>query len=200
MVSEKTLEHPVLTLMVFTLLGLMGIFSLGNTSVSLMPDVDMPYLMVSATYENAGPESVEKSVTTLIEDALVSLSNLKEITSTSSEGRSSVFLEFNYGTNLDIATNDVRDKLDRITRRLPDDVTPTIFKMDSDSQPIMRIALRGNRSVDELKKIAEDQVVDILEQSQGVGQAESMGGRTQIVRVELEQNRLQAYNLTLSEV
>ena len=95
MVSEKTLEHPVLTLMVFTLLGLMGIFSLGNTSVSLMPDVDMPYLMVSATYENAGPESVEKSVTTLIEDALVSLSNLKEITSTSSEGRSSVFLEFN---------------------------------------------------------------------------------------------------------
>ena len=200
MVSEKTLEHPVLTLMVFTLLGLMGIFSLGNTSVSLMPDVDMPYLMVSATYENAGPESVEKSVTTLIEDALVSLSNLKEITSTSSEGRSSVFLEFNYGTNLDIATNDVRDKLDRITRRLPDDVTPTIFKMDSDSQPIMRIAVRGNRSVDELKKIAEDQVVDILEQAQGVGQAESMGGRTQIVRVELEQNRLQAYNLTLSEV
>lgn len=200
MVSEKTLEHPVLTLMVFTLLGLMGIFSLGNTSVSLMPDIDMPYLMVSATYENAGPESVEKSVTTLIEDALVSLSNLKEITSTSSEGRSSVFLEFNYGTNLDIATNDVRDKLDRITRRLPDDVTPTIFKMDSDSQPIMRIAVRGNRSVDELKKIAEDQVVDILEQAQGVGQAESMGGRTQIVRVELEQNRLQAYNLTLSEV
>ena len=75
--------------------SVMGIFSLGNTSVSLMPDVDMPYLMVSATYENAGPESVEKSVTTLIEDALVSLSNLKEITSTSSEGISSVLLNKN---------------------------------------------------------------------------------------------------------
>ncbi|MGN0728735.1 efflux RND transporter permease subunit [Treponema sp.] len=200
MVSEKTLEHPVLTLMVFTLLGLMGIFSIGSTAVSLMPDVDLPYLMISATYENAGPESVEKSVTTLIEDALVSLTNLKEITSVSSEGSSRVSLEFNYGTDLDVAVNDVRDKLDRITRRLPDDVTPTIFKMDSNSQPIMRIAVRGNRTVDELKKIAEDQVVDVLEQAQGVGEAEALGGRTQIVRVELEQNRLQAYNLTLSEV
>ncbi len=200
MISEKTLEHPVLTLMTFVLLGLMGLFTLSNTSISLMPDIDMPYLMVSASYENAGPETVEKSVTTLIEDALVSLSNLKELTSTSSEGQSRVSLEFNYGTDLDIASNDVRDKLDRITKKLPDDVTPTIYKIDADSSPIMRIAVRGNRSVDELKKIAEDQIIDVLEQAQGVGEASVMGGRTQIVRVELEQNRLQAYKLSLSDV
>lgn len=200
MISEKTLQHPILMLMIFVLLGVMGLFTLSNTSISLMPDIDMPYLMVSATYENAGPESVEKSVTTLIENSLVSLSNLKNISSTSSEGTSIVSLEFNYGTDLDVATNDVRDKLDRITRSLPDDVTPSIFKMDASSMPIMRIAVRGNRSADELKQIADDDIVDVLEQANGVGEANSMGGRTQIVRVELEQNRLQAYGLTLTGV
>ena len=200
MISEKTLQHPILTLMIFVLLGLMGLFTIGNTSISLMPDVDMPYLTVSASYSNAGPESVEKSVTTVIENSLVSLSNLKSISSTSQEGSSSVFLEFNYGTDLDVAINDVRDKLDRAARSLPDDVTPTIFKMDSNSMPIMRIAVRGNRSADELKQIAEDSIVDILEQANGVGEANALGGRDKIVRVELEQNRLQAYGLTLTEV
>ncbi len=200
MLSEKTLQHPVLTLIVFVLLGLMGLFTLSNVSISLMPETDNPYLMVSATYTNAGPESVEKSVTNVIEDALVSLNNLKSISSTSSEGRSMVSLEFNYGTDLDVATSDVRDKLDRITNRLPDDVTPNIMKMDSSSMPIMRIAIRGNRSTDDLKAIAENTVADILEQADGVGEADVMGGRSAIVRVELDQNRLQAYNLTLTGV
>ena len=161
MISEKTLQHPVLVLITFVLLGIVGIFTIRNTAISLMPDIDMPYLMVSASYTNAGPETVEKAVTNVIENSLVSLSGLKNITSTSREERSTVSLEFNYGTDLDIATNDVRDKLDRITRSLPDNVTPSIFKMDSNSMPIMRIALRGNRSADDLKQIAEDDVVDV---------------------------------------
>ena len=200
MISQKTLQHPILVLITFVLLGIIGLFSLSNTSISLMPDVDMPYLMVYSSYSNAGPETVEKAVTTLVEDALVSLSNLKSISSTSSEASSIVSLEFNYGTDLDIVTNDVRDKLDRITKSLPDNVSPSIMKMDSDSMPIMRIAVRGNRSTDDLKQIAEDDIVDVLEQANGVGEAEVMGGRTKIVRVELEQNRLKAYNLTLSAV
>ncbi|MBP5439046.1 MAG: efflux RND transporter permease subunit [Treponema sp.] len=200
MISEKTLQHPVLVLITFILLGVVGLFTIRKTAISLMPDVDMPYLMVSANYTNAGPETVEKAVTTLIENSLSSLSGLKNITSTSREERCTVSLEFNYGTDLDIATNDVRDKLDRVRRALPDNVTPTIFKMDSNSMPIMRIAIRGNRSADDLKQIAEDDVVDVLEQADGVGEASVMGGRSKIVRVELEQNRLKAYNLTLSQV
>ena len=200
MISEKNLQHPVLVLMFFALLGIMGLFTLNKVSIALMPDTDMPYLSVSATYTNAGPESVEKSVTKIIEDALVSLNNLKTITSTSREGRSQVNLEFNYGTDLDIATNDVRDKLDRIRRRLPDDVTPTIFKMNADSMPILRIAVRGNRSTNDLKQIAEDKITDVIEQAEGVGEAYTYGGKSKIVRVELEQNRLQAYELTLTEI
>lgn len=200
MISEKTMQHPILLLMVFTLLGLTGVFTMSKTSLSLMPDVDMPYLTVSATYTNAGPESVEKSVTKPIEDALVSLSDLKNINSTSMEGRSQVSLEFNYGTDLEIAANDVRTKLSRITSRLPDDVTPNILKMDANSLPILRIAVRGNRSADDLKQIADDYIVDVIEQADGVGEASSSGGRTKIVRVEIEQNRLQAYGLTLTQV
>ena len=200
MISEKTMQHPILLLMVFTLLGLTGVFTMSKTSLSLMPDVDMPYLTVSATYTNAGPESVEKSVTKPIEDALVSLSGLKNINSTSMEGRSQVSLEFNYGTDLEIAANDVRTKLSRITSRLPDDVTPNILKMDANSLPILRIAVRGNRSADDLKQIADDYIVDVIEQADGVGEASSSGGRTKIVRGEIEQNRLQAYGLTLTQV
>lgn len=200
MISEKNMQHPILLLMVFTLLGLTGVFTMKKTALSLMPDVDMPYLMVSASYTNAGPESVEKSVTKILEDALISLSGLKEINSTSMEGRSQVSLEFNYGTDLEIAANDVRTKLSRITSRLPDDVQPNVFKMDANSWPILRIAVRGNRSADDLKKIADDYIVDVLEQADGVGEATSSGGRTKIVRVEIDQNRLQAYGLTLSGV
>ncbi|MEE3313520.1 MAG: efflux RND transporter permease subunit [Treponema sp.] len=200
MLSEKTLNHPVLTLIVFALLGMMGVFTLSKTEISLMPDIDQPYLMVMSSYTNAGPESVEKSVTNLVENALASLNSLKSISSSSSEGSSMVSLEFNYGTDLDIATNDVRDKLDRINRALPDGVDPMIFKMDSSSQPIMRIAIRGNRTTDDLKMLAENNVIDVLEQADGVGEASVMGGRAKIVRVELEQNRLAAYNLTISAV
>ena len=199
-VTKTTLEHPVLTLIVFALLGIVGLFTLQNVAISLFPDIDYPVLSVSATYANAGPETVEKTVTKVLESGLVSVSNLKTITSTSSEGRSRINLEFNYGTNIDEAVNDVRDKIDRVERSLPDNVTPMIFKMDSDATPIMRIAVRGNRSNDDLKQIAEDTIVDILEQANGVAEASVSGGRTKIVRVELSENRLAAYGLTITSV
>ena len=200
MLSQKTLDHPILVLIVFALLGLMGAFTIGKTEVSLMPDTEYPYLMISASYANAGPESVEKSVTTPLENSLVSLNGLKSITSTSSEGSCRISLEFNYGTDLDKMTNDVRDKLDRVSRSLPDNVSPSIMKMNSSASSIMRISIRGNRTTDDLKKIAEDYILDVLEQADGVGEASVMGGRTKIVRVELEQNRLEAYGLSLSAV
>lgn len=200
-ISKKTLDHPVLTLIVFVLLLIMGLFTLKNVAISLMPDVESPYITVRTSYTNAGPESVEKSVTKVLESQLVSVSGLKNMTSTSSASSSSISLEFNYGTNLDSATNDVRDKISRVTRNLPDNAgTPTIFKMDADSQPIMRIAVRGNRSNDDLKQIAEDQIVDLFEQVDGIAEASVSGGRDKILRVDISQNRLAAYGLTMATV
>ncbi len=200
-ISKKTLDHPVLTLIVFALLGIIGLFTLKNVAISLMPDVDSPYINVRTTYTNAGPESVEKTVTKVLEGSLVSVSGLKTITSTSSEGSSSISLEFNYGTDLESATNDIRDKISRVSKNLPDDAgSPSIMKMDSNSMPIMRIAVRGNRSNDDLKLIAEDQIVDLLEQVDGVAEASVSGGREKILRVDISQNRLSAYGLTMATV
>ncbi|MBR4630624.1 MAG: efflux RND transporter permease subunit [Treponema sp.] len=200
-ISKKTLDHPVLTLIVFSLLLIMGLFTIRNVAISLMPDVEIPYITVRTTYTNAGPESVEKSVTKVLEGQLVSVSGLKNLTSTSSSGSSSISLEFNYGVDLDEATNDVRDKISRVTRNLPDDAgSPTIFKMDSNSMPIMRIAVRGNRSNDDLKMIAEDQIVDLFEQVDGVAEADVSGGRQKIVRVDISQNRMAAYGITMATV
>ena len=199
--SRKTMEHPVLVLIVFALLGMLGIFTFSKVAIALMPDVDNPYVMIFTTYQNAGPESVEQTVTKVIENAVVSVNGVKKISSTSSESSSMVQMEFNYGTDMEAAVNNIRDKLSRISNSLPDNAgTPSIMRFSSDSMPIMRILVRGNRSVDDIKQIAEDNIIDILEQADGVAEAAVRGGRTKQVNVELDQNRLAAYGFTIPTV
>ena len=200
-IARKNLEHPVLVLIIFALLAAVGIFTLKNVALGLFPDIDSPYVMVSATYANAGPESVEKTVTEILEGALISVNGLKNLYSTSTESGTSIQLEFNYGIDIESAVNDIRDKLGRVQRQLPDDVdSPTIFRFNGDSKPIMRIAVRGNRALSDIKEIAEDTISDIFEQADGVAEASVMGGKTKIVRIELDQNRLAAYGFTVSQV
>lgn len=200
-VSSKVVDHPILTAIVFALLGIMSLYAISNVSIGLFPEIEMPIAIVYTTYESAGPESVEKSVTKTLESSLSGLSNLESLTSTSSEGASVIKLEFNYGTDLDVATMDIRDKIDRVRGALPDDAdSPQIMKFDTSSQAIMNIAIRGNRTAEELKKIADDRIVDRLQQANGVGQASASGGREKIVRVEISQNRLEAYGLTMTGV
>ena len=200
-IARKNLEHPVLVLIVFAILAAVGLFTLKNVALGLFPDIDSPYVMVSATYANAGPESVEKTVTEILEGALISVNGLKNLYSTSTESGSSIQLEFNYGIDIESAVNDIRDKLGRVQRQLPDAVnSPTIFRFNGDSKPIMRIAVRGNRALSDIKEIAEDTISDIFEQADGVAEASVMGGKTKIVRIELDQNRLAAYGFTVSQV
>lgn len=200
-VTRKTLDHPVLVLMVFVLLTILGISTVQNIAINLFPDMEIPYIMVSTTYRNANPESVERTVSKTLESALVSVSGLKELTSISSESSSVVVLEFEYGTNLDVAINDIRDKLDRVKSFLPDDAdTPRIFQMDATAMPVMRIAVRGNRSTDDLREMADDTISGIIEQADGVAEASIYGGRDKIVRVDISENRLAAYGLTIAAV
>ena len=199
--SKKVVDHPVLTIVVFALLGIMSLYSLSGIAIGLMPDMDYPVLMVSTSYPSAGPESVEKTVTSVLETSLTGVANLKSMSSTSAEESSMIKLEFDYGSNLDEATNDIRDKIDLVKKSLPDEAgTPTIMKFDSSSSPVMKIAVRGNRTAEDLRQIAEDSVKDRIQQADGVGQASVSGGRDKIVRVEISQNRLQAYDLTMTEV
>ncbi|HPS44738.1 MAG TPA: efflux RND transporter permease subunit [Treponemataceae bacterium] len=200
-VSSKVVKHPVLTVIAFSLIGIISLYSLINVAIDLLPDFSMPIIVVYTTYDSAGPESVEKSVTKTLEASLTGLSNLKDITSTSSEETSLIKLEFNYGTDLESATNDIRDKIDRVKGALPDDCdNPQIMKFDTSSWPIMKIAVRGNRTSEDLKEIADDYIVDRLQQANGVAQASASGGRAKIVRVDISQNRLEAYGLTMTQV
>ena len=200
-ISKKILDHPILTICTFAMIAILSAFMIGNLKIALMPEMENPIAMVMTTYTNAGPETVEKSVTQVLESGLVSVNNLKKMTSTSSEGASTIQLEFNYGTDMDVAVNDIRDKLDMVKGRLPEAAgNPSIFQFSSSSMPVMTLAINGNRSAQELKKIAEEQIADRLEQADGVAQASVTGGQDGIVRVELDQNRLEAYGLTLSSV
>lgn len=200
-VAKKVLEHPVLTICVFILIAIVSVFTIGNIQIDLMPDVNFPIAMVYTNYENSSPESVESSVTEILENGLVSVSNLNKMTSESQEGSSIIKLQFNYGTDIDNAINDIRDKFDMVKGGFPDDCdSPQIFKFDSSSMPIMTLALNGNKSADELRQLAENAVSDKLEQTSGIAQASVTGGRESIVRVELSQNRLDAYSLTISSI
>ena len=127
-ISKHTLSNPVLVIIVFALLGIMGLFSFDQLEANLYPELNWPELMITATYENAGPQSVESAVTKVIEDGLISVSNLKKLTSVSSDGLCSIYMEFTYGTNLDVATNEVRDALDSVRDLLPKSVkSPSIM-------------------------------------------------------------------------
>jgi HAE1 family hydrophobic/amphiphilic exporter-1 len=201
MIAKRVVERPVLLAIVFAIVGILGLYTVSDVAIDLFPDIDMPMIMVSTTYEGAGPQSVEKSVTEVLESALVSLSGLKEISSTSSEGSSMITLEFDYGADLDARTNDIRDKIDTVRGRLPDDAdSPRIMRMDPTSMPMIKIAVRGDRTPEEIRELADGTLADKFEQIDGVAQASVYGGRDKIVRVDLSQNLLQAYGLTITGI
>lgn len=200
-VSRLVVNRPVLFTIIFVVLTGLGLFFYSDLPVEMMPEIEYPMITVITSYSGAAPESVEKSITKPIEEALTSVTGVKELTSTSSEGSSRVMLEFDFGTNLDTATNDIRDKLDRVKRNLPDDAdTPLIRIFNSSSMPIMRLAVRGDRDLGELRYIAENRIEDRLSQVEGVGDVNTYGGQVQAVQVELEQNRLDAYGLTIANI
>ena len=200
-VSRLVVNRPVLFTIIFVVLTGLGLFFYSDLPVEMMPEIEYPMITVITTYSGAAPESVEKSITKPIEEALTSVTGVKELTSQSSEGSSRVMLEFDFGTNLDTATNDIRDKLDRVKRNLPDDAdTPLIRIFNSSSMPIMRLAVRGDRDLGELRYIAENRIEDRLSQVEGVGDVNTYGGQVQAVQVELEQNRLDAYGITIASV
>ena len=143
-IAQEIVRRPVLGIVIFGLIAIIAMFLVSSIPIDMFPEMNTPFLMIMTTYGGAAPETVEKSVTRLLETQLVNVSGLENITSTSSEGRSQIFMEFKFGTNLEAKVNDIRDRLDRVKRTLPDEAdTPLIMQMDPNSMPIMRIAVQG---------------------------------------------------------
>lgn len=200
-ISKFAVNRPTTVLIMFVLLVGFGLYTSLNLTIDLYPEINPPVLFIFTTYAGAGPEQIEELITRPLESALSNVSNVEKIVSTSAENISQVRLEFKWGRNMDEATNEVRDKIDYIKQYLPDEAeTPRIFKFDPSMIPIMYLGLKGNKTPEELRKIAEDIVQPRLEAVEGVALATVRGGRDKVIRVEITKNRLDAYNLTLTQV
>lgn len=199
--SKLAVKKPTTTLIIFILLAALGIYCTTSLPLDMFPDMDIPYMIVSTSYSNAGPEEVEKSVTRTMESALSSVTGLKKLTSTSQTGSSMIALEFEYGTNLDEAGNNIRDKIDIIRNYLPDEAnSPIIFRMDPSMLPIMALVVTGERTPEELSTYVEDVIQPRLEQIDGVASANISGGYEKAILVDVPQDRLNAYDLTISQI
>ncbi len=200
-ISALSVRGPVTITLIYVLICVSAEIFLPRLGNALYPTVDMPMISVRTTYSNVGPEEIEENVTKVLENQLGRVEGLKSITTQSSEGQSMIMMEFGYDVDLDEATDNIQEVLNMVPRRLPDDCDPpTGFKFDMSSAPIMRLTVKGDLPLNELKSIAEDTIQPYLERVSGVASADVMGGAQKIVRVDVSRNRLEAYDLTLSQI
>lgn len=188
--------------MVYLLIAVIAVVFLPRLDIALYPSVEMPVVSVMVSCNDAGPEEVELQVAEVIEDAVGNIENLDTMTSVSREGSCYVILQFEYGTDLDEAQDEVQSAVTRITRRLPDWAeSPTVMTFNaSGSTTILRLMLRGDMTVDELQVIADDTVSPLIERIEGVSQVDSFGGSNIEYDILVSPNRMQAYGITLSQI
>lgn len=199
--TRKVVNRPTTFFVLFALVLGFGLYTSLDIPIDLFPEIEPPVLVLTSTYDGAGPEEVERNLTRPLESFLSNVGNIDRITSTSSEGRSQLVLEFTWGTNMVEAANDVRDRLEFVRNNLPDNASsPQIFKFDPSQIPILQLEVSGNRSPEELREIAVNTIQPRIEQIDGVALANVEGGRERIIRVEIPQNRLEAYNLSFNQI
>ena len=198
---EGSVNRPIMTSLIFAAVVILGIFSLSKLPVDLYPDIDTNTIMVMTSYEGASASDIENNVTRPLENTLNSVSNLKHISSKSAENISVITLEFEFGEDIDVFTNDSRDKLDLITSYLPDDAeTPVLFKFSTDMIPIVLLSVEAKESQSALYKILDDMVVNPLARIPGVGSVSISGAPKREIQVYCDPNKLEAYGLTIEGI
>ena len=200
-VIKSAVKNPVTTALVFVAFVILGLYSLVNTSIALFPEFDSNTIMVMSSYPGANASDIETNLTKLLENTLNSVEDLKKLSSQSKENVSILTLEFEYGTDIEEATNNVRDKLDMINSVLPDGAsTPVIFKFSADDMPIMMFTASATESVSGLDKILDDQVATPLARIKGVGTVSIDGAPTREIQVYCDPNKLEAYHLSVAAI
>ena len=198
---KTAVEKPVSTILVFIGLVVMGLFSYTKLAVDLMPEIETTQISIITAYPGASASDVETNVTRLIEDVLNQVENLKKIESQSKENMSLVTIELEYGSDIDVATNDVRDKLDMIVSQLPDEVeSPTIFKFSSDMIPVVIYSATATESVNSLYKILDEKVANPLNRVSGVGTVSVTGAPKRQVQVNVNPAKIEAYNIGIEQI
>ena len=197
----SAVKRPVMTILCFVTVVILGLFSLSKLPIDLYPDIDTNTIMVMTTYQGASASDIEQNVTRPLENVLNSVSNLKHITSKSRENISVITLEFEYGYDIDVLTNDVRDKLDMVSSQLPDEAeTPIIFKFSSDMIPVVMLSVNATESMPGLYKILDEGVANPLARISGVGSVSISGAPKREIHIYADPARLEAYGLSIEQI
>ncbi len=200
-IYRTAVNKPVTIALIFVAFAIFGIFSLTRTSIAQFPDFDANVLMVMSSYQGASAQDIETNLTKVLENSLNSVENLKELSSRSKENVSILTLQFEYGTDIDAAANDVRDKLNMVNSILPDGASmPMIMKFSSDDMPIMMLSATAEESLPGLDKILDDKVATPLGRVNGVGTVSVSGAPSREIQVYCDPHKLQAYNLTIASI
>ena len=197
-IYRTAVNNPVTTALLFLAFAILGIFALTRLPVDNFPDVESNVIMVMSAYPGASAEDVENNLTKVLENSLNGVADLKNLSSNSRENLAFLTLEFEYGTDIEVATNDVRDKLDMVNQTLPDGAsTPIIFKFSVDDMPIMIMAATATQSVPALDKILDDKVATPLARVSGVGTVSVAGAPKREIQVYVDPAKLDAYKLSI---
>lgn len=200
-IYKDSVKRPITTMLIFVGVMVFGIFSLIKLPVDLYPEIELPAITVMTQYSGANAADIETNISKPIEDAMSSISDMKEITSVSRDNISLVIIEFEWGTDLDEAANDIRDALSFIERFMPEDAEdPTIFKFNSSMMPILFYSVTAKESLEGLEKIIDEKVVNPLNKIEGIGSIGLSGALEREILIELDPVRVEAYNLTLEQI
>ena len=195
---ESSVRKPVMTSIIFIAVVILGIFSYNKLPIDLLPKIETNTIMVMTTYDGASASDVETNVTRPLESSLNTVSNLKNITSTSKENRSIITMEFDYGLDLNVVTNDIRNKLDLVKSYMPAGAgNPIIFKLSTDMIPVIMLSATANQSLPALYKILDTKVANPLARINGVGSVSISGAPQREIQVYVDPIKMEAYHLTV---
>ena len=198
---RTSVNHPVTVSLIFITVAILGVFALTKLSTNLFPDMGTNSIMVMTSYSGASAEDIETNITKTLENTLNGVSDLKHLSSSSKENVSVITLQFEYGIDIEEATNNVRDKLDMVKQVLPDGAgNPTIFKFSMEDIPIMFLSVTAEESLSGLDKILDDKVATPLARVSGVGTVSVSGAPKREIQVFVDPNKLEAYNLTVEQI
>ena len=200
-IYKSAVKNPITTMMFFLAIIVFGLYSLTKLPVDMYPEMEMPAISVMTVYAGANASEIETNVTKIIENSLNAVNNLKEITSKSQDNLSIVTLEFEWGSNLDEAANDIRNALEFVKKNLPDDAeSPIIYKFNSSMMPIMMYSITANKSYEGIEKLMNDKVVNYLNRIDGIGSVGLSGIPTRKIYVEVDPIKLETMNLTIEQL
>ncbi|HPN81991.1 MAG TPA: efflux RND transporter permease subunit, partial [Spirochaetota bacterium] len=198
---DTSIKRPVFTVMIYVAILILGFTGLSKLSIDFLPEIEFPAIVILTQQPGVGPQEIESSITRVIEGAVASAEGIDRLTAVSRESLSAVTVLFKWGKNLDAAVADLRDKIDLVIDRLPDDASkPTLFRISTSNIPIMFLGLVGDKPLPFLFELADQKLKDQIVQVPGIATVNIEGQRKREVQVVLNRNRLDAYGLTPDQI